>query len=153
MCYTNCVLFGFAIHNKFYKLLCHLLFKYFVPLSLLPYYCHFVRWYRAPELLVGDPSYGKEVTSHCIDQYDILGRIFIDIISLFNLEFFFVENWKVKEIPIPMYTNNSLQVDLWAIGCLYAEMLSGDPLFPGKTCTDSRVILVNLVQGQFSYQI
>ena len=22
-------------------------------------------------------------------------------------------------------------MDLWAIGCLYAEMLSGDPLFPG----------------------
>jgi len=45
------------------------------------------RWYRAPELLVGDPAYGKEV-------------------------------------------------DLWAIGCLYAEMLSGDPLFPGDSDID-----------------
>jgi len=45
------------------------------------------RWYRAPELLVGDPAYGKEV-------------------------------------------------DIWAIGCLYAEMLSGDPLFPGDSDID-----------------
>jgi len=45
------------------------------------------RWYRAPELLVGDPAYGKEV-------------------------------------------------DIWAIGCLYAEMLTGDPLFPGDSDID-----------------
>ena len=45
------------------------------------------RWYRAPELLVGDPSYGK-------------------------------------------------QVDIWAIGCLYAEMLTGDPIFPGDSDID-----------------
>ena len=45
------------------------------------------RWYRAPELLVGDPQYGKEV-------------------------------------------------DIWAIGCLYAEMLSGDPIFPGDSDID-----------------
>jgi len=45
------------------------------------------RWYRAPELLVGDPHYGKEV-------------------------------------------------DIWAIGCLYAEMLTGDPIFPGDSDID-----------------
>lgn len=45
------------------------------------------RWYRAPELLVGDPAYGKEV-------------------------------------------------DIWAIGCLYAEMLTGDPIFPGDSDID-----------------
>ena len=45
------------------------------------------RWYRAPELLVGDPKYGKEV-------------------------------------------------DIWAIGCLFAEMLTGDPIFPGDSDID-----------------
>ena len=45
------------------------------------------KWYRAPELLVGDPHYGK-------------------------------------------------QVDIWAIGCLYAEMLTGDPIFPGDSDID-----------------
>ncbi|CAG0879108.1 unnamed protein product [Cyprideis torosa] len=45
------------------------------------------RWYRAPELLVGDTKYGKEV-------------------------------------------------DIWAVGCLFAEMLTGDPLFPGDSDID-----------------
>ena len=30
-----------------------------------------------------------------------------------------------------MISKRATQVDIWAIGCLYAEMLSGDPLFPG----------------------
>ncbi|KAJ8403642.1 hypothetical protein AAFF_G00349680 [Aldrovandia affinis] len=45
------------------------------------------RWYRAPELLVGDTKYGKAV-------------------------------------------------DVWAVGCLFVEMLTGDPLFPGDSDID-----------------
>lgn len=45
------------------------------------------RWYRAPELLVGDTEYGKGV-------------------------------------------------DIWAIGCIFAEVLTGNPLFPGDTDID-----------------
>ncbi|XP_074922169.1 cyclin-dependent kinase-like 2 isoform X2 [Chelonoidis abingdonii] len=45
------------------------------------------RWYRAPELLVGDTKYGKAV-------------------------------------------------DVWAIGCLVPEMLTGEPLFPGDSDID-----------------
>ncbi|XP_037084000.1 cyclin-dependent kinase-like 4 [Pollicipes pollicipes] len=45
------------------------------------------RWYRAPELLVGDTTYGKEV-------------------------------------------------DVWAAGCLFAEMVTGEPLFPGDSDVD-----------------
>ncbi|KAK9525057.1 hypothetical protein VZT92_017400 [Zoarces viviparus] len=45
------------------------------------------RWYRAPELLVGDPKYGKPV-------------------------------------------------DVWAVGCLLLEMLTGQPLFPGDSDLD-----------------
>jgi len=41
------------------------------------------RWYRAPELLVGDTRYG-------------------------------------------------FQVDVWAIGCVFAEMLTGEPVWPGR---------------------
>jgi cyclin-dependent kinase-like len=46
------------------------------------------RWYRAPELLVGDTQYGKEV-------------------------------------------------DVWAIGCLFAELFTGVPLFPGDSDIDT----------------
>ncbi|EZA59948.1 hypothetical protein DMN91_001389 [Ooceraea biroi] len=45
------------------------------------------RWYRAPELLVGNPRYGRAI-------------------------------------------------DVWAAGCLYAEMVSGQPLFPGDSDVD-----------------
>ncbi|KAL1123283.1 hypothetical protein AAG570_002369 [Ranatra chinensis] len=45
------------------------------------------RWYRAPELLVGDSKYGRPV-------------------------------------------------DIWAIGCILMEMLTGDPLFPGDSDLD-----------------
>ncbi|XP_064632319.1 cyclin-dependent kinase-like 2 isoform X4 [Lineus longissimus] len=45
------------------------------------------RWYRAPELLVGDTKYGRAV-------------------------------------------------DIWAIGCLVAEMMTGEPLFPGDSDID-----------------
>ncbi|KAI9206349.1 cyclin-dependent kinase-like 2 [Polychytrium aggregatum] len=45
------------------------------------------RWYRAPELLVGDTEYGKAV-------------------------------------------------DVWATGCIFAEILTGQPLFPGDTDLD-----------------
>ncbi len=45
------------------------------------------RWYRAPELLVGDCAYGKAV-------------------------------------------------DIWAVGCMFAEITTGQPLFPGDSDID-----------------
>ncbi|XP_072748725.1 cyclin-dependent kinase-like 4 isoform X2 [Anoplolepis gracilipes] len=45
------------------------------------------RWYRAPELLVSDVKYGREI-------------------------------------------------DVWAAGCIYAEMITGQPLFPGDSDVD-----------------
>ncbi|XP_017798542.1 PREDICTED: cyclin-dependent kinase-like 4 [Habropoda laboriosa] len=56
------------------------------------------RWYRAPELLVGDPRYGKAV-------------------------------------------------DVWAIGCLFAEMLLGDPLFPGDSDVDQLYRITKVLGG------
>ncbi|XP_020706973.2 cyclin-dependent kinase-like 1 [Athalia rosae] len=54
------------------------------------------RWYRAPELLVGDSRYGKGV-------------------------------------------------DVWAVGCLYAEAISGDPLFPGDSDIDQLYQIMKLL--------
>ncbi|KAJ1522135.1 hypothetical protein ONE63_002446 [Megalurothrips usitatus] len=58
------------------------------------------RWYRAPELLVGDNKYGKAV-------------------------------------------------DVWAVGCLFSEMLSGDPLFPGQSDID-QLFQITKVLGKLS---
>lgn len=59
------------------------------------YYTDYVatRWYRAPELLVGDTQYGPPV-------------------------------------------------DVWAIGCLFAELLSGTPLWPGKSDMDQLYLII-----------
>ncbi|KAM9777293.1 cyclin-dependent kinase-like 1 [Neosynchiropus ocellatus] len=58
------------------------------------YYTDYVatRWYRAPELLVGDTQYGAPV-------------------------------------------------DVWAVGCVFAELLSGTPLWPGKSDMDQLFLI------------
>ncbi|XP_015585976.1 cyclin-dependent kinase-like 2 isoform X2 [Cephus cinctus] len=56
------------------------------------------RWYRSPELLVGDTRYGRPV-------------------------------------------------DVWAVGCLYAEMMNGDPLFPGDSDVDQLHLIIKLLGG------
>lgn len=53
------------------------------------------RWYRAPELLIGDQNYGKAV-------------------------------------------------DVWAIGCLYAEILTGEPLFPGDSDIQTLFLILQI---------
>ena len=50
------------------------------------------RWYRAPELLVGDTQYGPPV-------------------------------------------------DVWAIGCVFAELLCGQPLWPGRSDVDQLYLI------------
>ncbi|XP_044730258.1 cyclin-dependent kinase-like 4 isoform X2 [Chrysoperla carnea] len=57
------------------------------------------RWYRAPELLVGDTQYGP-------------------------------------------------QVDIWAIGCLTAELIRGEALWPGKSDAD-QLYLIRCTVGDF----
>lgn len=56
------------------------------------------RWYRAPELLVGDTQYGPPV-------------------------------------------------DVWAIGCVFAELLTGQALWPGRSDVD-QLYLIRKTLGQ-----
>ncbi|XP_043262362.1 cyclin-dependent kinase-like 4 [Colletes gigas] len=56
------------------------------------------RWYRSPELLIGDPRYGKPV-------------------------------------------------DIWATGCMYAEMVTGTPLFPGDSDVDQLYRITKVLGG------
>ncbi|XP_049876459.1 cyclin-dependent kinase-like 4 [Pectinophora gossypiella] len=37
------------------------------------------------------------------------------------------------------------EIDIWAIGCLFAEMLTGDPLFPGDSDIDQLALIVKTV--------
>ncbi|XP_048519827.1 cyclin-dependent kinase-like 2 isoform X2 [Dendroctonus ponderosae] len=36
-------------------------------------------------------------------------------------------------------------VDIWAIGCLFAEMITGDPLFPGESDIDQLYLIVRML--------
>lgn len=56
------------------------------------------RWYRAPELLVGDTGYGPAV-------------------------------------------------DVWAIGCVFAEMATGEALWPGRSDVD-QLYLIRKTMGE-----
>nr|XP_005987946.1 PREDICTED: cyclin-dependent kinase-like 1 isoform X2 [Latimeria chalumnae] len=69
------------------------------------YYTDYVatRWYRAPELLVGDTQYGPPV-------------------------------------------------DVWAIGCVFAELISGNPLWPGRSDVD-QLYLIRKTLGAFRHEI
>lgn len=58
------------------------------------------RWYRAPELLVGDTQYGPGV-------------------------------------------------DVWAIGCVFAELVRGEALWPGKSDVD-QLFLIRKTLGIFN---
>lgn len=58
------------------------------------------RWYRAPELLVGDVEYGKPV-------------------------------------------------DIWAIGCIFAELMTGQPLYPGDSDID-QLFKIMKTQGKLT---
>lgn len=58
------------------------------------------RWYRAPELLVGEQNYGGAV-------------------------------------------------DVWAIGCLFAEMMTGEPIFPGESDIDQLFLIIKMFGEAF----
>lgn len=59
------------------------------------------RWYRAPELLYGSRNYGSS---------GILALVLIAFVH-------------ARCVPGP-------EVDMWAMGCIFAEMLKNSPLFP-----------------------
>ena len=61
------------------------------------------RWYRAPELLVGDTQYGPPV-------------------------------------------------DIWAIGCVFAELLTGQALWPGKSDVD-QLYLIKKTLGIYIFSV
>lgn len=70
----------------------HLMGAFVVPGDVYTDYVA-TRWYRAPELLVGDTQYGSSV-------------------------------------------------DVWATGCVFAELLTGQPLWPGKSDVDQLYLII-----------
>ena len=45
-----------------------------------------------------------------------------------------VTRWYRAPELILMYTEYTYTIDIWSLGCIFAELLNGKPLFPGKDC-------------------
>jgi serine/threonine protein kinase len=43
-------------------------------------------------------------------------------------------------------------IDIWSVGCVLAEMLSGRPLFPGRDCTAVSCACRNMIRSLYSHQ-
>jgi serine/threonine protein kinase len=48
-------------------------------------------------------------------------------------------------IYIPFLMQYTPGIDIWSIGCIFAEMLTGRPLFPGKNVVHQLDIMTDLL--------
>lgn len=64
------------------------------------------RWYRAPEIMLSFQCYTKASGLRLLDGFVGFSRL----------------------------TFAPFQVDVWSVGCIFAELLGGKPLFKGQTC-------------------
>lgn len=98
------------------------------------------RWYRAPEILLG---VGPRGHTHSVDEKcNHPGGIFLLMCCV---------SWiPVCSAGSHKYTKG---VDLWSIGCILGELLSGRPMFPGtstmnQACPWVSSVLVRMVRLQ-----
>lgn len=73
--------------------------------------------------------------------------------SGFMTEYVATRWYRAPEIMLT-FKEYTKAIDVWSVGCILAEMLSGKPLFPGKDCTWQTPIAVlgfrSLISCQFT---
>ncbi|WAR25802.1 MK14-like protein [Mya arenaria] len=52
---------------------------------------------------------------------------------------------KILDFGLARHTDDQMTVDVWSIGCIMAEMLTGRPLFPGTDHIDQLTRILSLV--------
>lgn len=73
------------------------------------------RWYRAPEIMLSFKMYTKV-----------------------NSFFFFLLFMLLKSPP-------KKAIDIWAVGCILAELLTGRPLFPGRDYSHQLDLILDVI--------
>jgi len=69
--------------------------------------------------------------------------------SGFMTEYVATRWYRAPEIMLT-FQEYTKAIDVWSVGCILAEMLSGKPLFPGKDCITSWVLWLNLDHNQLT---
>lgn len=82
-------------------------------------------WYRAPELLLGT----KVISPVACYLYMCDGLLFVIL---------YVQKY-------------STAVDMWSVGCIFAEFLQKEPLFRGRSEIDQINLIFKVVCTHFSY--
>lgn len=83
------------------------------------------RWYRAPEL--------------CGSFYSNVKPLFL---VLFPYTYAYCD---VCAYGIDMFVQYTPAIDMWSVGCIFAEMLTGKPLFPGKNVVHQLELVTDLL--------
>jgi mitogen-activated protein kinase 1/3 len=53
--------------------------------------------------------------------------------------------YRAPELCGSFFTKYTPAIDIWSIGCIFAEILSGRPLFPGKNVVHQLEIITDLL--------
>ncbi|KAJ8044252.1 Mitogen-activated protein kinase 7 [Holothuria leucospilota] len=85
------------------------------------------------ELKIGDFGMARGVSS----KFDAQKKLFMT-------QYVATRWYRAPELLFSAY-NYSQSVDMWSVGCIFAEMLSRKQLFPGKHPMDQLVLIVNVL--------
>ncbi|RUS31247.1 hypothetical protein BC938DRAFT_478184 [Jimgerdemannia flammicorona] len=90
------------------------------------------RWYRAPEIMLSFQSYTKasEVGENDTERVKICVR---------GENVWYKRAGEERRNSNPSLFLLSTTVDMWSVGCIFAELLGGKPLFKGRDWSESQV--------------
>lgn len=71
--------------------------------------------------------------------------------SGFMTEYVATRWYRAPEIMLT-FKEYTKAIDVWSVGCILAEMLSGKPLFPGKDCMENRCSRLSNTNANYSGQ-
>ncbi|KAL4303327.1 hypothetical protein GQ457_10G026960 [Hibiscus cannabinus] len=76
-----------------------------------------------------------------------LARVsFTDVPSaIFWTDYVATRWYRAPELCGSFFSNYTPAVDIWSVGCIFAELLTGKPLFPGKNVVDQLEIVTDLL--------